>query len=55
MIEVIKLQVRVEIEHDENNPESRLEAIEEAKNNVVGISTYGWPISVKPLTSKLIK
>jgi hypothetical protein len=55
MIEIIKLQVRVQIEYDENNPKSRLEAIEKSKENVTGIKTYGYPVSVKPLTSKLIK
>lgn len=55
MTEVVKIQVRVEIEYNESDPTSRKEAIEQAKDNVTGIKTYGYPISVKPLTSKLVK
>tara|TARA_R110000851_G_C12826856_1_gene540229 strand:- start:385 stop:552 length:168 start_codon:yes stop_codon:yes gene_type:complete len=55
MKEVIKIHVRVEIEYNENDPSSRKEAIEKARDNVTGIKTYGYPISIKPLTSKLIK
>lgn len=53
--EIIKLQVRVRISHDENDPESKKYAINIAKQNVVGISTHGYPESAEPLTSKLIK
>ncbi len=54
MTEIIKLQVRIEIEYDETNPKNRKEAIKMAKENVEGIRTYG-SICVKPLTSKFIK
>lgn len=55
MKEVIKIQVRVEIQYDENDPESKRQAIETAKENVLGIKTYGYPIIVKPLTCKILK
>jgi len=55
MKEIIKIQVRVEIEYDKSDSASRKEAIEKAKQNVTGIKVYGYPISVKPLTCKLVK
>ena len=55
MKQIIKLQVRVEIEYNENEEGSREYAIKIAKENVIGIKTYGYPESVKPLTSKLLK
>jgi len=55
MTEIVKILVRVEIEYNESDPTSRKEAIEKAKDNVTGIKSYGHPISVKPLTSRLIK
>lgn len=53
--EVINLNVRVEIVHDGNDPESRLEAISISKENVLGCATYGSTVCVKPLTSRLVK
>ena len=55
MTEIVKIQVRVEIEYNESDSTSRKEAIEKAKDNVIGIKTYGHPISVRPLTSRLVK
>ena len=55
MTEIINIRVRVEIEYNEHDTESRKEAIEKAKENVVGITTYGYPVSVKPLTAKVLK
>ena len=55
MTEVINIRVRVEIEYNEHDTESRKEAIQKAKDNVTGIKTYGYPVSVKPLTAKVIK
>jgi hypothetical protein len=55
MKEIVNIRVRVEIEYNENDPESRKEVIEKTKDNVTGIRTYGYPLSVKPLTVKIIK
>ena len=52
--EIIKIVVRVEIHHDKNDKRSRKEAIEVAKKNVLSTSTWGHPIMVEPLTSKLL-
>lgn len=55
MIEIVNIRVRVEIEYNEHDPESRKDAIEKAKDNVTSIKTYGYPVSVKPLTAKVLK
>lgn len=51
--EIVKIIVSVKIEYKKGDKESRDEAINIAKEDCIGISTYGYPVSVKPLSAKI--
>ena len=53
--EIVQILVNVEIEYDKFKPETRKEAIQVAIENVSGIRTYGYPVSVNPIKAREVK
>ena len=53
--ETIELKVRVRITYDNDNKETRKEAIKRSKEMVVSSSSWGYPVSSNPYFASIIK
>lgn len=50
--ETVTILVKAKIQYDQDDPETRKEAINYACENSTGINTWGYPVSVELVSAK---
>ena len=53
--ERVNIMVKFDIEYDANDPSSREYAIKKAIEDATSCATYGYPVTVRPISAREVK